>query len=62
MKQDTREEKLSSLLNRIANKQFAGQKKLLTIPGKRPLNQIYVKEAIKIIDKLVEEEGDDDAE
>lgn len=39
-----------------------GQKRLLTVPGKRPLNQVYVKEAIKIIDRLVEAEGDDDAE
>jgi predicted RNA binding protein YcfA (HicA-like mRNA interferase family) len=37
-----------------------GQKKLFTIPHKRPLNRVYVKESIKIIDKLIEAQGDQD--
>ena len=37
-----------------------GQKKLFTVPNKRPLNRVYVKESLKIIDKLIEAQGDKD--
>lgn len=32
-----------------------GQKKLMTIPLARPLNSVYVKQVIKIIDQIIAE-------
>ena len=37
-----------------------GRTRLLVIPFKRPLKPIYVKRAIKAIDELIQEHGEDE--
>ncbi len=39
---------------------LGGQTKLLVIPFKRPLKSVYVKHALKLIDQVVQEQGEDD--
>ena len=37
-----------------------GQTELLVIPFRRPVKLAYVKQALKLIDQIIEEQGDDD--
>ena len=38
---------------------LGGQSKLLVVPFKRPLKPIYVKRALKVIDQIIQERGED---
>ncbi|MFN8562163.1 MAG: type II toxin-antitoxin system HicA family toxin [Anaerolineae bacterium] len=38
---------------------LGGQSKLLVVPFKRPLKPIYVKRALKVIDQIIQEQGED---
>lgn len=38
---------------------LGGQSRLLVVPFRRPLKPIYVKRAIKLIDQIIQEQGED---
>jgi predicted RNA binding protein YcfA (HicA-like mRNA interferase family) len=39
-----------------------GQTKLLVVPFKRPLKSIYVRRAVKLIDQIIHERGEDESD
>lgn len=39
---------------------LGGQTKLFVVPFRRPVKPVYVKRALKIIDQLIEEQGEDE--
>lgn len=41
---------------------IAGQTKLFVVPFKRPIKTVYVKRAIKLIDALIQEQGEDESD
>lgn len=41
---------------------LAGQTKLFVVPFNRPIKPIYVKRALKIIDEIIEEQGEDESD
>lgn len=41
---------------------LGGQTKLFVVPFRRPVKPIYVKRALKLIDQIIEEQGEDEPE
>lgn len=40
--------------------ELGGQTKLFVVPFRRPVKPVYVKRAIRLIDEIVEEQGEDE--
>lgn len=40
--------------------ELSGQTKLFVVPFRRPVKPVYVKRAIKLIDEIIEEQGEDE--
>jgi predicted RNA binding protein YcfA (HicA-like mRNA interferase family) len=41
---------------------LSGQTKLFVVPFKRPVKMVYVKRAVKLIDALIQEQGEDESD
>ncbi len=39
-----------------------GETRLFTVPFRRPVKPVYVKRAIKLIDQIIEEQGEDESD
>ena len=41
---------------------LGGETKLFTVPFRRPVKRVYVELALKLIDRIIEEQGEDEPE